>query len=191
MRNTNIFDRDKHRIKPALPSSAQSATLCEDRKQLEALCSQVVATIEKMSLTNRTLAMFASIQLSHALRVSELLNVKVSDIDVLGRVSIRSLKGGLPRVLQMGVYTSVMLKARDLGFVPWADFNRYYVHREYLKYGLQLSIDGNRKRATTHSLRHLSVMLLDDKSSDLSFAQSLLAHSSSSNAHIYASRKKA
>lgn len=172
-------------------STAQNGTLCSVISPDELLGSQTMAKIEMLRSRSFDIYVFACLQFRNALRVSELLNCQAKDVDTLGRLKVSALKGSNDRVVDLAEFKDYVKSLAAQGVVPWSRMNRYYINREYLRVGLQLTVQGGVKRSVTHSLRHISAQLLGDKTEGLTFAQSLLGHKDKKNSEIYVKKKSA
>jgi integrase len=65
------------------------------------------------------------------------------------------------------------------------------VYRQFKKYNLQIEVEGNEKKAVTHSLRHVSAQVSATIDSGLEATKSHLGHKSKTNTEIYAKSKSA
>lgn len=171
--------------------SAQNDTLCDPSNQLGAVASALMERVESLKVHNLDMHIFAKTMLLGGLRVSEMLAIRAGDIDNLGRVVIRGLKGGVPRICDTGMNASQFIVWREHNYVPWRTWNRFFVYREFKKYGIQLDVEGGEKKSVTHALRHASAQIAATIDPDLSATQSLLGHKSKSNTEIYAKQKSA
>jgi integrase/recombinase XerD len=134
---------------------------------------------------------------SCGLRKSELINLKLRDLDSRRRViRIRNSKGAKDRDVSMPIGLLKMI----------ADYYRQYTPNEYLfngQHSLQYSsssIDkmlkagikkaGITKKITTHSLRHSYATHLVERNINLRFIQEALGHNSSRTTEIYTKLSK-
>jgi len=67
--------------------------------------------------------------------------------------------------------------------------NRYYVYREYKKYGISINFDNNTNNAVTHSLRYLLLKMYDAEGIGITDIQKEIGHKSVSNTKIYVNKK--
>lgn len=189
MKKKNENGTLKHRTKSVLDSSAQNVTQCAASSNLVSGISELKEAVDRIRGHNLNLHIFATIQLRAGLRVSELLSVTPGDVDQLGRIKVKGLKGSLDRVVDCGEYCDIVKANAAIGAMPWQGWNRFYIYREYKKYGVTLDVEGNKRKAVTHSLRHESALLLKDESAELSHAQGLLGHKNVTNTEHYVGRK--
>ncbi len=126
------------------------------------------------------------------LRRSELINLKIADIDTDRKVIlIRMAKGKKDRITMLSEKIQVMLQSYVEQYTPrvWlfegAKGERYsesslqkVFNRAWLKSGIK-------KEATLHSLRHSFATHLLESGTDIRYIQALLGHSSSKTTEIY------
>ncbi|MFC2125145.1 tyrosine-type recombinase/integrase [Bacteroidota bacterium] len=126
------------------------------------------------------------------LRISELLNLKLSDIDSDRKVlHIRSGKGRKDRMVSISDMMLIMLR----------EYYRAYRSKEYLFEGLAgekysanscravlkraMAKTGIRKKASLHTLRHSYATHLLESGTDIRFIKELLGHKSMKTTEIY------
>lgn len=184
-------DRFKHLNKAVSNPIAQNDTLCEPSNQVAALARAVIDQVEHIKQFDLNTHIFAKTMLLGGLRVSEMLAVSPRDIDELGRIRIKSLKGGVPRIVDTGINADQFKVWRNSGYIPWRMWTRFFVYRQFKKYGIQIDIEGNGKKSVTHALRHVSAQVSATVDPDLQATKSHLGHKSISNTEIYAKSKSA
>jgi integrase len=170
---------------------AQNDTLCEPSNQVAALARAVIDQVEHIKQFDLNTHIFAKTMLVGGLRVSEMLAITPRDIDELGRVKIKSLKGGSPRLVDTGMNADQFKVWRISGYLPWRTWTRFFVYRQFKKYGIQIDIEGNGKKSVTHALRHVSAQVSATIDPDLEATKAHLGHKSISNTEIYAKSKSA
>jgi integrase len=182
---------NKPRVDEVLSSTALTVTQCDTGIRSQALINPISDKLELMRKKNYTLYVFCSIQLNGGLRVSELLGVLASDVDSLGRLKVKGSKGSLDRVVDSGEHKEFVLTFARNGATFWATWSRWFIYREYKKYGIGLDIEGNERRAVTHALRHLSVKLLNEQKGVITHAKQLLGHKSENSTKHYVESERA
>jgi site-specific recombinase XerD len=187
----NNKSRIEHLNKAVSIPPAQNDTLCQTGTEASALAKDVIDRVEHLRAFDLTTHIFAKTMLLGGLRVSEMLAVSPRDIDELGRIRIKSLKGGLPRLVDTGANADQFKVWRNCGYIPWGTWTRFFVYRQFKKYGIQMEVAGNEKKSVTHALRHVSAQVSATVDSDLQATKSHLGHKSISNTEIYAKSKSA
>lgn len=129
---------------------------------------------------------------SAGLRISELVNLKIKDIDS-NRMQIRveQAKGKKDRYTLLSERTLEILRKYFLEYKPkkwiFEGINgEQYSHRS-IQEALRKSVEkaGIKKKITVHTLRHSFATHLLESGTDLRYIQSLLGHSSSKTTEIY------
>lgn len=169
----------------------QNDTLCSAGQYQGPAIPDLESKLEHLSRIHMSASIFARIQLQGGLRVSELLNVKARDIDKLGRMKVKGLKGSNDRIVDINAHLGFLAPYIKAGFLPWEQWDRFVVYRAYKKAGIGLDIEGGVKKAVTHALRHISTQLLEDNTEKMTAAKALLGHVSSSNTEIYVKQTSA
>jgi len=130
---------------------------------------------------------------SCGLRRSELLNLKIADIDSKrGLVIIKQSKGKKDRVVPLGLKILQLLREYYLSYKPkkwlFEGQNREEQYSEQsLGKVLKMSVEsaGIRKPVSLHWLRHSYATHLLESGTDLRYIQEILGHSSSRTTEIY------
>ena len=157
----------------------------------EVLSEEEVAAILK-SITNLKHKAIIMTIYSGGLRISELINLKIKDIDS-GRMQIRveQSKGKKDRYTLLSKKTLITLRQYFTEYKPKVclfegeNGGRYSDRsiQNILKAAVQKA--GIKKRITVHTLRHSFATHLLENGTDLRYIQSLLGHSSSKTTEIY------
>lgn len=157
----------------------------------EVLSEEEVATILKAITNLKHKALIMTIY-SGGLRISELINLKVKDIDS-NRMQIRieQSKGKKDRYTLLSKKTLITLRKYFKGYKPveWlfeGEGGTQYADRSIqniLRAAVQKT--GIKKRITVHTLRHSFATHLLENGTDIRYIQSLLGHSSSKTTEIY------
>ncbi len=129
---------------------------------------------------------------SGGLRISELVNLKISDIDSeRNLIIIRDAKGKKDRVTLLSKNLVVLLRNYYLEYKPKEylfespDKGKYSVRSVDKILKKAVSRTNIRKNVTVHTLRHSFATHLLEQGTDLRYIQSLLGHSSSKTTEIY------
>ncbi len=167
-----------------------------DRPNREKQLPTVLSTEEIKSIIQKTdnLKHKAIIMLiySAGLRISELINLKIADIDS-NRMQIHIIagKGKKDRYSLLSVKTLDILRQYYAEYQPpeylfEGQGNKQYSVRSIQAFFREICQKaGIRKKATVHTLRHSFATHLLENGTDLRYIQSLLGHSSSKTTEIY------
>lgn len=170
--------------------TAQSNTLCVVHGASMGHQLTIESILSKCKLHSESLFVICSLQLKFALRISEVLNLKYSDIDFQGRAIIKGLKGSNDRIIFVSEYPMFKNINRASNELIFSHINRFYVYREYKKLGIYKLLEDNSNVSVTHFNRYLSQAVIDDKTEDLSIKRQLLGHKSSKNTFRYHNKFK-
>jgi len=159
-------------------------------KEIENLMSAATGK-DFISLRDRTIL---ELIYSTGIRVSELVNLDVSDIDFVNE-EIKVLgKGGKQRIIPAGsVALNILhcylkeLKKIDTSGILFINKNKKRLTQRFVELMIKkyAKVAGIEKRVTPHTLRHSFATHLLDRGADLRSVQELLGHSNLSTTQIY------
>lgn len=145
-------------------------------------------------LSNNTvpvqLKRFIYLQSISGARVSELLNIKHSDIISPTILRIKGLKHSEDRLLHIDRYCDYFSLCKSNLIQPFASLDRFYVYREYKKLNLVISFIGSNKKAVTHSFRYRYIKKLKDNEVDISLIQKEIGHKTQKTTERYEQKSK-
>lgn len=183
-KNHTACGRDKSDLTP----SAQDVTSCVPASAREKVLTNVATAISLMKRQNPALYVVLDLQLHHALRISEVLGIKLHDISPRGFIKIKGLKGSYDRIVIPVHSIDLVKKYRQIGKNPFIDLDRYYVYREYKKLGIQVYLKENKKYAVTHLFRYLNTNHLFNEFGEGSEIQTYIGHKSPSMTRRYGNK---
>ena len=147
---------------------------------------------KKISLRNITLI---SVMFSTGIRVSELCNIKLKDIDLLEKKLKIFGKGSKERILYLGNSNVVQLCQMYLTYNNTCKKNEYYFLNKFNKKLSEQTVRILLKKIeselelsthiTPHMFRHTFATTLLEKGVDIRYIQNILGHSSISTTQIY------
>lgn len=165
--------------------SAHNAILCEVRNLFTPVVKKAMFLSSEFSPWPLSLRVLIELQLLYGLRVSEALSIGYADLMALGRIRIRASKRGTSRIINYADRYGYLEMCRRNGVKPFADFNRFFIYREYKKHGIMLFHEKDKKYSVTHAFRHLLVAMLKSEIDDKSLISDLLGHKSGKSIESY------
>ena len=180
-----MTNRDNDNIKPEQIPSAQSSNLCDGGGVLAFLDDRLSKAL--ILLRKKDLELFSCVSLlvSSGSRITEILNLSINDCTYKGRIYVRSLKGGVNRVVDGSCISEYIDLRRGSNGLLFPSLNRYVVYRYLRSINYVHKFDGCKRSSVCHLPRHLMAMdvsLLDNKGDAVTVA---LGHKSSSNDVFY------
>lgn len=172
-------------VRSDLKPSAQMTLLYAGGNDWEVIHKAVETAMDKMFKHDLRLFYFTEIMLLGACRVSEVLAIRPYDITLTGLVKINSLKHGSHRLISTGRAKEFILKCRKNGIYPFDYFNRFYIYREFKRYGVPTIVTGANRHAVTHIFRHLQTAEIRAIDNDKELIKSHLGHKSISSQKNY------
>lgn len=109
-------------------------------------------------------------------RVSEVLNIKHSDIINGQQAIIRGLKGSSDRLIMLSIPIYSFHEAIIFERPPFININRFQVYRYCKSKGYSINIKGKIRRAVTHSFRYQFISMIFNKSQSKKTAQEVIGH---------------
>lgn len=153
-----------NRIMHLGPSKAGTRSVANPPAQIGTLCSLAEISqddsgpfdheLKQIKKQNYRLYLLIEFLLSSACRISEALSIQATDITSVGHVKICTLKKGKIRIVPGGLATEYLRKCYRRKAAPWGDWSRFFVYREFKKYGISTRLKGRAKNTVTHLPRH-------------------------------------
>jgi integrase len=165
--------------------TAHNTTLCAVRNKLNPVIKKAIALSEPTSSWPMPLKVLILLQLTFGLRISEVLNIKHSDILELGRLRIRTLKKGIDRIVYFDDRYGYFKRCKASGVNPFQDYNRFFIYRLYKKEGIMMFHDSSKKWSVTHSLRHFMVQQVMNEVNEKNLVTRYIGHSSKESLDNY------
>jgi site-specific recombinase XerD len=178
-----ILNQPPERYDLVRPRSQKKLPVILSKREVISLLDTIKNVKHKAMLTT----IYAS-----GLRVSELLNLRIEDIDSdNGRIWIRSGKGKKDRMTLLPDSLLQLLRCYYVQYRPYqwlfegiggGQYSASSLRRVFVRAKQRAGI---RKKATVHTLRHSFATHLLENGTNLRFIQVLLGHSSSRTTEIY------
>lgn len=180
----------KDRNEPELKPIAQTNTLCEKEFYEFGSFEWSGTTAERLMKVSKELAMLFIFQYESGCRISECLSAKHENITRTGSIKIIGAKGSKDRLIECSRIASYLLMCRKMKINPFCTFNRFFIHRQYKKFGIEFQSETSKKKSTTHSLRQLKAESLRQIESENNFISESLGQKNHKNAQFYGKAKK-
>ena len=180
---------EQPRSRDVLKTPAQTYKLCTDGDHLEPMIRNIEHAIEMTRNKNTVIHAILSLQYETGIRISEVLNIRGTDITVNRMVRIKASKGSENRVFNISSNWDFWSKYRKQYGKVFECYSRFYVYREYKKLGISFSFGIGNKMSVTHSLRHIMGRAMQDTNIDKSLIQKQLGHVNKKSTNTYMDEK--
>jgi integrase len=181
---------DRNRNKSTPSPLEQNLVLFSAQPSMSALSLRAVQLLTGTSLPTPQHYIVIELTMIHGCRISEVLRLKGADISPQGVVFINSLKGSKPRIIHL-IYSKIhALKFSRQLCMPFADFNRKYWWKEFIRLNLLIQFANTKKRAVTHSGRHCYITELSNLTNDITTIKNHIGHVSEKSTVGYIHNKK-
>lgn len=176
-------------INSVLSSSAQFATMCIGQEPVEDSLTRLLT----QAYANKSIGLtdFAVLTLmnDNGLRISEVLNIKHTDITSNNSILIKGLKGSRDRLVYPRLGGDYWAKCKALGGCEHIGRNRFYYYRLCKRFGLGQGFAGKTNVPTTHAFRHKFVTNLLNQGYTLEQVADVIGHKNVSSTKFYDDRK--
>ena len=168
----NVYDRIASVVRP----TAQTVTKFADNSEIIDEMSAKVEEILSDNTIPDSLKRFIYLQSISGARVSEILNLKYTDIINSNILRIKGLKHSNDRLIHIDRYSEYFGFCKLNMIHPFSSLNRYYIYREYKKIGFIVSFLDSNKKAVTHSFRYKYIKNLKENNVEISLIQKEIGH---------------
>lgn len=165
--------------------AAQSSALCVRNSVPGTSQDPLFQSLDLLKQRSQKLYLIAHLQFVHGLRISEVLDIKHSDISPQGFIKIGSKKMSSGRIIHAGESLEYMHQCRASLVHPFAGFDRFFVYREYKRVGLMKFVPGNKKASVTHLFRHNASSQALKVGADIETRAHQLGHKSTKSTQHY------
>lgn len=168
----NAYDRIDSVVRP----TAQTIRKFADNSEIIDEMNAKVEEILSKDTVHDTLKRFIYLQSISGARVSEILNIKYTDIISKTILRIKGLKHSNDRLIHIDRFSDYFDFCKRNMIHPFSTLNRFYIYREYKKMGFVVSFLDSDKKAVTHSFRYRYIKNLKDNNVDNSLIQKEIGH---------------
>jgi integrase/recombinase XerD len=176
-------------IRPISKPSAQYATLCDHNTGRSYLTEAVLKAETTIRNHGNTLWFFMHFLATSGCRVSEVIKISPRSIAQNGSVIIEGSKGSNSRIVTDLECRDFFLRCKRLSVYPFSYYSRFFIYRFMKKMGFTMVIEGHKKMAVTHSLRHEYIQSMKSIDSDLEATKRAIGHKSMKSTEHYANGK--
>ena len=173
------------RPKSDLKPFAQANTSCQQSMARVTGIFTIRDKIERIKSKDRLLYFIAHLQLIGGLRISEVLTLSPDDITFTGHIHIKSLKGSANAIIYAGNAADFLINCKQNCVKPFSLYSRFYVYRQYKKYGISFQSSQSSKSSVTHAIRHINTKAQLKESFSGESIQNFMRHKSKSNTEKY------
>lgn len=140
---------------------------------------------ERLYSRSRLCYFIAQIQCIYGLRISEVLSIKLSDIDNNYQVTVQRLKREDPVIVSLTFQERFIHKSKEIGGFLFDMTTRYSVYYTYKECGIGFQSKYSSKLSVTHSYRHLFVRNLLEQGYSYQDIAVMLGHMDNRNTELY------
>ena len=146
---------------------------------------QEILADERLYSRSRLCYFIAQIQCIYGLRISEVLSIKLSDIDGHYQVTVQRLKRENPVVVTLSFQWQFIKKSKEIQGFLFDMSTRFSVYYTYKECGIGFQSKYSTKLSVTHSFRHLYVRKLLDQGYSYQDIAVMLGHLDIRNTEKY------
>ena len=178
------------RLKTVLKPSAQITKELTPGFNYLAEVSRISNIIKSLKYSQPVKAIILELQLLNGLRISEALSIKMWNIDSLGLIRLKSLKGGNNRTARVVITNDILMKFRNSNIDCFKYETRYTMYKYYKSVNIGCSFGDNINSSVTHYFRHLYALQASQSGATTVQLQSELGHRNIKNTLIYEKNAK-
>lgn len=182
-------DVEDVRIKPVVPSSAQTNKLLQENtdnvKRITSIVSNLLANPDAPDFFKAVV----ELQFTYGLRISEVLNIERSDVSSSGYIRIKGLKNSNSRIVRPANYLQFWQHSGSHLLPLFKTYSRFYFYRKYKELGLSMRYEGRSNSSVTHLFRHEVVQDLQRSFNETTTTQKFIGHKNIKNTQRYESKK--
>ncbi|NJL77433.1 MAG: tyrosine-type recombinase/integrase [Saprospiraceae bacterium] len=165
--------------------SAPIGTMSLAEKELESELKVLRFQLGEMEKQYRVESILCVFLLETGCRITEALQIQSKDIDSLGRVKIKGLKGSESRIVYSTEAKAYMLGCKKNNIPVFSDFNRFHIYRVCKRYGIGKAYNENKVMSVTHYFRHISSLISRQVCEGNFEIQRMLGHKNEKSTNYY------
>lgn len=154
MTNSKLLTTLKNGVEAVPKPPAQSPELLQHRNHLEEFEFRVMLFLNTNIMYGAHVKLVIWILFNTGSRISEVLDLKSSDISDDWFIRIKGSKGSNNRIIKILPPPFPILINRKVPYYLFQEFSRFYIYRVCRANNLILKVEGMRHYSVTHSFRH-------------------------------------
>jgi len=166
------INKDKSVVSP----STQNTKLCKVETNNDNLISEILSKKDGILKQDKKMWFIIDLLINSGCRISEILQINACDILSNGSVKINALKGGHPRIISSSDAREYLMHCKMIPTAPFQDYNRFFVYRQFKKWGIRYVNNSNHNVAVTHAFRHINTKAQRDGDISKDIIQKELGH---------------
>ena len=179
------------RPRTVLNPIAPTVKVCDAQRKGEIAYKSLLSKVDSLKSQSRILYYVAVLQIIGSFRISEVLNIKPTDIMLSGHVLVQGSKGSANQLIHSGEVSDYLVQCKSKNIYPFAALNRFFVYRQYRKVGIIYKSHYSGKLSVTHAFRQYNVELMRVNDIENEEISKHLGHKNKSNQSYYGNSKKA
>ena len=189
-KRNDILKRTQLRINSVSTPTDQITKLEQHNAHLISTVNDLYTYRDSLLKSNVILWYIIELQINGCLRISEVLDIKPSDIMANGQVIIHSKKGSQNKFVAVSDSARYLIQCRNNSVYPFQGITRQYIGRQYIKLGISIPNILGIKNATTHAIRHLVVSQMSADGMSIEDQATITGHKKTDNLKYYDHTKK-
>lgn len=190
MTNSKLLTTVKNEVEAVIAPPAQSPELLHHRNHLEEFEFRVMLFLNNNITYGTHVKLVIWILFNTGCRISEVLDLKSTDISEDWFVKIRGSKGSNNRIIKIQPPPFWINFNRQTPYYLFQEFSRFYIYRVCRANNLILKVEGMKHYSVTHSFRHYYATQLLRFQDEENSAGKELGHKSNRSILHYAKEKK-
>lgn len=166
-------------------SSALTAKQCNSGSSVESTPIVLESQLEQLLNVDWKLYLISILQFRYGLRISEVLDLYITDLLPNNYLKIVSKKKSENRLLPVHDLIELFNRFNMTSGKFFEGYNRFYIYRIYKKMGISAKFGNSTRNSVTHLFRHQLVKYFKANNIETSTTQSFIGHKSIKSTEHY------